>query len=90
MPQEREPKRPVKWLHCAALLIVAPCSRREFSSTPHVMVSLEGRPQLLGTWPGGMVAESVASIPLPWEAPNWEAMRAVAGGAQTVELGERT
>lgn len=27
----------------------------------HVMASLEGRPQLLGTWPGGMVAESVAS-----------------------------
>lgn len=27
----------------------------------------------------------------PWEAPNWEAMCAVAGGdVQTVELGERT
>lgn len=44
-------------LHLAALLTMVFWSPDLM--WPHTMASLEGRPQLLGNWPGDMVAKTV-------------------------------
>ena len=93
MPQRGSPRDQSSGFIVAALLIVTPWSRREFSShaTCHGFSGGQApAPGDLARRHGGQEC-GLQPFLSPWEAPNWEAMCGVVGGdVQTVELGERT